>query len=76
MKAYQFQPPDILVILQVSPEVLVIHKSENEGKWVLPGGINPDEWHESLDIVAEAAACQHFLEQPLRITFSKQNISQ
>jgi len=73
MEAHQFQPPDILGILQVLSEVLVVHKPENEGKRVLPGGIDPDEWHENLDIMVEAAACQHFLEQPLRVTFSKQN---
>jgi hypothetical protein len=46
VETYQFQPPGILVIPQVSSEVLVIHEFENEGKRVLPGGINPDKLHE------------------------------
>ena len=73
MELYQIQPPDVLVILQIPAEVLVIYEPEDEGERVLPGGINPDEWHENLVIVTEATACQRFLEQPLRVTFSKQN---
>ena len=72
MEAYQIQPPDILVILQVCSEVQLIHEFENEGKRVLPGGINPGERHENIVTVSEATARQRFLEKPLRVTFSKQ----
>jgi len=73
MEAYQIQPPDILVIPQVRSEVQSVHEFEKEGERVLPGGINPGEWHENIVTVGEATACQRrFLEQPLRVTFSKQ----
>jgi len=73
MEAYQIQPPDILVILQVCSEVQLIREFENEGERVLLGGINTGEWHENIVTVGETTACQrHFLKQPLRVTFNKQ----
>ena len=51
----------------------MIHKFENEGKRVPLGGIYAEKRHENLVIVAEATACQRFLEQPLQVTFSKQS---
>ena len=72
MEAYQLQPPDILVILQVRFEVQLIHEFEDEGERVLMGGINPGERQENIVAVGEATVCQRLLEQPLRIPFSKQ----
>lgn len=42
-ETYHFQPSDILGIPQILSEVPVAHEVENEGEWVFPGGINPDE---------------------------------
>ena len=50
----------------------MVHEFENEGEWVLPGRIDPDERYESLVIVVEVTACQCFLVQPLRGRFSEQ----
>lgn len=75
MKAYQIQPPDVLITLQVRSEVQLIHEFENEGEWALPGGIYPGEWHENIVTVGEATACQRFLEQPLRVTSASKHIA-
>jgi len=73
-ETYQFQPSDILGIPQIPSEVPAAHEVENEGEWVFPGGINPNERHETLVIVAEATVCQHFVVQSLPVTLNKQNI--
>ena len=36
IKIYQIKPPDVLVMPQIPSEVHMIHKSEDEGKRVLP----------------------------------------
>ena len=71
---YQLHPPDIRVVSQMLSEVQLIHKLENKGEWVFTSRIDPNEWYKNVVVVVETAACQRFLEQPLRVTFSKQNI--
>ena len=43
METYQPQPLDVLVVPQILSEVVVIHEFKNESKWVIPGGIDPNE---------------------------------
>jgi len=45
MKTYQFDPPDVTIVSEIFSEVEVFHELKNESKWMLPSGINPDEWH-------------------------------
>ena len=71
METYQFRPPDILVVPQIFSEVLVIHELEDEGEWVFLGGINPQEWDETLAAIAETTARQRFIVQPLWVTVSR-----
>ena len=35
MKTYQVEPPDITVIPKILSEVEVLHKCEDESKWML-----------------------------------------
>jgi hypothetical protein len=71
----QLQSPDILVVSRVLSEVLAIHGFENEGKWVLLRGINPDGRYEILVIVTGETEYQYFPVQPLPAAISKQNTS-
>ena len=51
----------------------MIHEFKNEGKRVFLSGINSNERHKTLVVVAEVAACQRFIVQPLPETFSEQS---
>ena len=73
METYRLQSPDIFVVPQIPFEVQMIHELENEGKWMFQSGIKANERYETLLLVAEAAACQRFLVQPLLATFSERN---
>ena len=46
MKAYEFTLPDSHVTPEIFFEVKVIHKLENQGKWVLGAGIHSDKRHD------------------------------
>jgi len=67
MKTYQFDPSDVAVVSEILPEVEVFHELENEGKWVLLGGIDPDELHHAF--VGETSACRCFMAKPLSVGF-------
>ena len=66
-KTYQLPPPDIAVVSEVLSEVGVFHELEDEGKWMLPSGINPDERHHAL--VGETSAHQRFMAKPLMVGY-------
>jgi hypothetical protein len=52
-----------MVVSDILSEVEVVHKLENKSKWMRPGGINANEWHNIL--ARELAARQCFITKPL-----------
>jgi hypothetical protein len=68
MEAYKFTLLSrSLGVLEVHPEVSVIHKLENESHWVLGGGVHSDKWHNVR--APETAASQCFRAEPLPADF-------
>ena len=63
---YQFQPARVGFILQVLPEVKVVHVLVNEPERMLLGRVHPHKRHYVCIPMAKEVACTDFVAEPLQ----------
>lgn len=57
----------MLAVSKVLSKVEVFHELKDESKWMLPSGVNPDEWYHI--VVRETSVYQRFVAEPLSVGY-------